>query len=275
MNIKGTVTLANGVEMPRLGLGVWQVEDGQEVVQYVKSALETGYIMIDTAAGYGNEAGVGQAIKEADVKREDIFVTTKVANSDQGYETTLEAFETSLNKLGLDYIDLYLIHWPVADSFNDTWKAMEELYESKKIRAIGVCNFHKHHFEKLMQTARIKPMVNQIELHPLLNQEPLRTYCAENNIVVEAYSPLGSGKILDNPVIKEIAEKYHKTVAQIILRWDMQIGVITIPKSVHSERIQQNAAIFDFELAEEDINKINALNKNERTGWNPERFDTV
>ena len=273
MNIKETVTLANGVEMPRLGLGVWQVEDGQEVVHSVKTALDKGYIMIDTAAGYGNEAGVGQAIKEADVKREDIFVTTKVANSDQGYESTLEAFETSLNKLGLDYIDLYLIHWPVADSFNDTWKAMEELYESKKIRAIGVCNFHKHHFEKLMRTAHIKPMVNQIELHPLLSQESLRTYCAENDIVVEAYSPLGSGKILDNQDLKEIADKYNKTVAQIILRWDMQIGVVTIPKSVHQERIQQNAAIFDFELTEEDMHKINALNKNERTGWNPERFD--
>lgn len=273
MSLKDKVTLSNGVEMPLMGLGVWQVKEGQEVVDSVKWALEEGYIAIDTAAAYGNEEGVGQAIKESGKNRDELFITTKVANTDQGYESTLAAFDESLQKLGLDYIDLYLIHWPLADTFVDTWKAIEKLYKEKKVRAIGVCNFHKHHFEKLMKTAEIKPMVNQIELHPLLSQKPLRDYCEQEGIVVEAYSPLGSGKILDNEELKKIAEKYNKSVAQVILRWDRQIGVVTIPKSVHKERIQENADIFDFELSDEDMDFINSLNKDERTGWNPERFD--
>ncbi|WP_088810544.1 MULTISPECIES: aldo/keto reductase [Listeria] len=273
MSLKDTVKLANGVEMPRLGFGVWQVKDGAEAVNSVKWAIEAGYMSIDTAAAYRNEEGVGQAIRESGVRREDLFVTTKLWNADQGYETTLAAFETSLQKLGLDYVDLYLIHWPVEGKFNDTWRAFEKLYKDGKVRAIGVCNFHEHHLETLLETAEVVPMVNQIELHPLLSQKPLRDFCAEKNIVVEAWSPLGSGKILSNSEIKKIAEKYGKSVAQVIIRWDLQHGIVTIPKSVHKERIVENADVFDFELTKEDMQAVDALNQDERTGPDPDNFN--
>ncbi|CAM2361959.1 aldo/keto reductase [Listeria seeligeri] len=273
MNLKDTVKLTNGVEMPRLGFGVWKVKDGDEAVNSVKWAIEAGYVSIDTAAAYKNEEGVGQAIKESGVKREDLFVTTKLWNAEQGYESTLAAFDESLRKLELDYVDLYLIHWPVKGKFKDTWRAFEKLYNDKRVRAIGVCNFHEHHLKELMEDAEIAPMVNQIELHPELTQEPLRNYCAEHNIVVEAWSPLGNGKLLDNAEIKAIAEAHGKSVAQVILRWDLQIGVVTIPKSVHQERIIQNADIFDFELTEDEVAKISALNKDKRTGPDPDNFN--
>ncbi|MBC1423856.1 aldo/keto reductase [Listeria seeligeri] len=273
MNLKDIVKLANGVEMPRLGFGVWKVKDGDEAVNSVKWAIEAGYVSIDTAAAYKNEEGVGQAIKESGVKREDLFVTTKLWNAEQGYESTLAAFDESLRKLELDYVDLYLIHWPVKGKFKDTWRAFEKLYNDKRVRAIGVCNFHEHHLKELMEDAEIAPMVNQIELHPELTQEPLRNYCAEHNIVVEAWSPLGNGKLLDNAEIKAIAEAHGKSVAQVILRWDLQIGVVTIPKSVHQERIIQNADIFDFELTEDEVAKISALNKDKRTGPDPDNFN--
>ncbi|MBM5596074.1 aldo/keto reductase [Listeria seeligeri] len=273
MNLKDTVKLANDVEMPRLGFGVWKVKDGDEAVNSVKWAIEAGYVSIDTAAAYKNEEGVGQAIKESGVKREDLFVTTKLWNAEQGYESTLAAFDESLRKLELDYVDLYLIHWPVKGKFKDTWRAFEKLYNDKRVRAIGVCNFHEHHLKELMEDAEIAPMVNQIELHPELTQEPLRSYCAEHNIVVEAWSPLGNGKLLDNAEIKAIAEAHGKSVAQVILRWDLQIGVVTIPKSVHQERIIQNADIFDFELTEDEVAKISALNKDKRTGPDPDNFN--
>lgn len=273
MNLKDIVKLANGVEMPRLGFGVWKVKDGDEAVNSVKWAIEAGYVSIDTAAAYKNEEGVGQAIKESGVKREDLFVTTKLWNAEQGYESTLAVFDESLRKLELDYVDLYLIHWPVKGKFKDTWRAFEKLYNDKRVRAIGVCNFHEHHLKELMEDAEIAPMVNQIELHPELTQEPLRNYCAEHNIVVEAWSPLGNGKLLDNAEIKAIAEAHGKSVAQVILRWDLQIGVVTIPKSVHQERIIQNADIFDFELTEDEVAKISALNKDKRTGPDPDNFN--
>ena len=272
MTLKSTIELANGVVMPTFGLGVWQMKDGEEVSNAVKWAIEAGYISIDTAAEYGNETGVGKGIKESGINREDLFVTTKVRSEMQGYESTLQAYEDSLERLGLDYVDLYLVHWPVEGKTKDTWRALEKLYKDKKVRAIGVCNFHVHHFEELLKDAEIVPMVNQIELHPLLSQEPIREYCNEHNIVVEAYSPLGSGKILNHPVIQEIAEKYNKTVAQVLLRWDIQIGVVTIPKSTHKERIYENADIYDFELTQEDMDNINALNKNERVGGDPENL---
>lgn len=187
-----TVTLANGVKMPKLGFGVWQVKDGDEAVNAVTDALEAGYRSIDTAVAYQNEEGVGKAIQQSGISRDELFITTKVWNRDQGYESTLEAFETSMNKLGLDVLDLYLIHWPVEGKYKDTWKALEKLYKDGRVRAIGVCNFHQHHLDDLLEEAEVVPMVNQIELHPKLTQEPLRDYCKEKGIHVEAWSPLGA-----------------------------------------------------------------------------------
>ncbi|MGG3871868.1 aldo/keto reductase [Brevibacillus laterosporus] len=266
--------LQNGVKMPWIGLGVWRVDDGAQVVHAVKTAIQHGYRSIDTAMIYKNEEGVGQAIAEAGVPREELFITTKVWNSDQGYDTTLAAFDESLKKLGLDYLDLYLIHWPGTDKYADTWKALEKLYKDGKVRAIGVCNFHKHHLEELMKTAEVKPMVNQIELHPLLSQKELLTYCKQNNIQVEAWSPLMQGN-LDHPVLAKLAQKYEKTPAQIVLRWHLQNGVVIIPKSVKEHRIKENAALFDFALSDEDMGRINDLNQNQRFGPNPDEFFLV
>jgi len=272
-NLQSTTTLLNGVQMPIFGLGVWQVEDGESVIHSVKSAIKAGYKAIDTAAIYKNERGVGQAIKESGVAREDLFITTKVWNSDQGYESTFAAYEESLEKLGLEYVDLYLIHWPVAGKYKETWKALEKLYKDGRVRAIGVCNFHQHHLDDLLTDVEVVPMVNQIELHPLLSQELLRNYCASEGIKVTAWSPLGRGRLLDNPDLASIAAKYNKTVAQVILRWDLQNDVIVIPRSTKEERIIENADIFDFEISVEDMAFINSLNKNERTGTDPDNFD--
>ncbi|AEN91209.1 Aldo/keto reductase family [Priestia megaterium WSH-002] len=272
-NLQSTTTLANGVKMPWLGLGVYKVEDGQEVVDSVKYAIKAGYKSIDTAKIYENEEGVGQAIKESGVSREELFVTSKVWNADQGYDTTLQAFETSLNKLGLEYLDLYLIHWPVEGKYKDTWKALEKLYKDGKIRAIGVSNFQVHHLEDLIADAEVKPMVNQIEFHPLLTQIEVREYCKKQGIQVEAWSPLAQGELLDNEVLTRIAEKHGKSTAQVILRWDLQNEVVTIPKSTKEHRIIQNADVFDFELNAEEVEKINALNQNHRVGPDPDNFD--
>ncbi|WP_167629873.1 aldo/keto reductase [Listeria valentina] len=272
MSITETVELANGVKMPRLGFGVWKVDD-KEVVDPVKWALQAGYRAIDTAKAYGNEAGVGQAIKESGLKREDLFLTSKLWNADQGYDATIEVFEASLKRLGTDYLDLYLIHWPVAGKFKDTWRAFEQLYQDGKIRAIGVCNFQEHHLKELIADADIVPMVNQIELHPHLTQEPLRQFCRDHKIVVEAWSPLGNGQMLSDPELKKIADKYGKSVAQVIIKWDLQNGIVTIPKSVHKERIEENADVFDFKLSDEDMLAISAMNKDERTGPDPDNFN--
>lgn len=272
-SLQDTTTLHNGVEMPRLGLGVWKVQDGNEVVHAVKSAIKAGYKSIDTAAVYKNEEGVGQAIRESGAPRDSLFITTKVWNSDQGYETTLAAFDASLSKLQLDYADLYLIHWPVGGKYKETWRAIEKLYKDGRVRAIGVSNFHQHHLEDLLADAEIAPMVNQIELHPLLSQEPLRAYCASKNIKVEAWSPLGNGRLLTHELVQEIAAKYNKSVAQVILRWDLQHDIITIPKSINESRIIENADIFDFELSAEDMQKIDSLNRNERFGSDPDNFN--
>ncbi|WHX41713.1 aldo/keto reductase [Mesobacillus sp. AQ2] len=272
-NLQDTTKLHNGVKMPWFGLGVFKVKEGSEVVESVKAALKNGYKSIDTAAVYKNEEGVGQALKEAGVAREELFITTKVWNSEQGYESTLQAFETSLEKLGLDYLDLYLIHWPVAGKYKETWKALEKLYKDGRVRAIGVSNFHVHHLKDLMADAEIKPMVNQVEYHPHLAQTELLEFCKAEGIQMEAWSPLKQGELLSEPTIVEIAEKHGKSPAQIILRWDLQNGVVTIPKSIKEHRIIENADIFDFELYTEDMDRLNSLNKDERVGPDPDNFD--
>ncbi|WP_088011313.1 aldo/keto reductase [Gottfriedia acidiceleris] len=269
-NLKETVTLHNGVKMPRLGLGVFKVSEGEEVVESVKAAIRNGYISIDTAAIYKNEEGVGQAIKESGIAREELFVTSKVWNSDQGYETTLQAFEKSLNLLGLDYLDLYLIHWPGVDKYKDTWKALETLYKDGRVRAIGVSNFQINHLQNLMSDCEIKPMVNQVEFHPHLTQKELLAFCKNEGIQMEAWSPLKQGQLLEEPVLTKIAQKYSKSVAQVILRWDLQHDVVTIPKSIKEHRIVENANIFDFELTQEDMENIDALNQNSRAGSHPD-----
>ncbi|MED3600947.1 glyoxal/methylglyoxal reductase [Bacillus subtilis] len=271
-SLKDTVKLHNGVEMPWFGLGVFKVENGIEATESVKTAIKNGYRSIDTAAIYKNEEGVGIGIKESGVAREELFITSKVWNEDQGYETTLAAFEKSLKRLQLDYLDLYLIHWPGKDKYKDTWRALEKLYKDGKIRAIGVSNFQVHHLEELLKDAEIKPMVNQVEFHPRLTQKDLRDYCKAQGIQLEAWSPLMQGQLLDNEVLTQIAEKHNKSVARVILRWDLQHEVVTIPKSIKEHRIIENADIFDFELSQEDMDKIDALNKDERVGPNPDEL---
>lgn len=276
-HLQDTTTLNNGVKMPWLGLGVFQVAEGSELVNAVKTAIVHGYRSMDTAAIYANEAGVGQGIKEglktANISREDLFVTSKVWNADLGYEETLAAFETSLKKLDLDYLDLYLIHWPVEGKYQAAWKAMEKLYRQGKIRAIGVSNFQIHHLEKLMETAEVKPVINQVEFHPRLTQEKLRRYCAAQDIQIEAWSPLMQGQLLNNEVLTEIGNKYNKSTAQIIIRWDLQNKVVTIPKSTKEARIIENASVFDFSLTEEEMNQISGLNQDLRVGPDPDNFD--
>ncbi|MGP1909905.1 aldo/keto reductase [Metabacillus sp. JX24] len=272
-NLQDTTALHNGVKMPWFGLGVFKVEDGNEVVNSVKWAIEAGYKSIDTAAIYGNEEGVGQAIKESGVAREELFVTTKVWNADQGYDSTLKAFDESMKKLGLEYLDLYLVHWPVKGKYKETWKALETLYKEGRVKAIGVSNFQVHHLKDVMEDAEIVPMVNQVEYHPRLTQKELHAFCKENSIQLEAWSPLMQGKLLDDETLTEIAEKHGKSVAQVILRWDLQNGVITIPKSVKEHRIYDNAAIFDFELTQEEMERIDGLNRDERVGPDPDNFD--
>ncbi len=271
-SLQDTTTLHNGVKMPWFGLGVYKAENGKEVIDAVNIALKAGYRSIDTAAFYLNEEGVGQAIKESGIAREELFITTKVWNDDQGYESTIKAFEASLAKLDLEYLDLYLIHWPVKGKYKETWKALEHLYKEGRVRAIGVCNFHVHHLEDLLADAKIKPMVNQIEYHPHLTQTDLHQFCKKEGIQLEAWAPLKRGQLFDNETIVTLAEKYKKTPAQIILRWDLQNEVVTIPKSVTESRIITNADVFDFTLTEEEMEQINALNKNERTGPNPDNF---
>lgn len=271
-NLASTTKLNNGIDMPWFGLGVYKAEDGEEVERAVLTAIEAGYRSIDTAAFYHNEAGVGRAIKASGVPREELFVTTKVWNDQQGYESTLKAFEESRQKLGLDYVDLYLIHWPGKDKFKDTWRALEKLYQDGLVKAIGVSNFHIHHLKELMETSDIKPVINQVELHPRLNQKELRAFCKEENIQIEAWSPLMRGQLFDHPTIQELSDKYKKSPAQIILRWDLQHGIVTIPKSVTPKRIKENGDVFDFELTSEDIEAIDRLDEGQRIGPDPDEF---
>jgi len=275
-HLQDTITLNNGLQMPGMGLGVFQVEN-DATADMVKNAIEVGYRSIDTAAIYGNEAGVGQGIKLAlastSLRREDLFITSKVWNDGLSYDETMAAYEESLQKLGLDYLDLYLIHWPGKDKYAESWRALEDLYNQGKIKAIGVCNFTVAHLEKLLTFARIKPVINQVEFHPRLQQVELRAFCDKHQIQLEAWAPLMQGGLLEDATIAQIATKYGKSIAQVILRWDVQNGVITIPKSVRRERMMQNADIFDFQLTDEEMAMINAMNLEQRVGPNPDEFD--
>jgi 2,5-diketo-D-gluconate reductase A len=251
------ITLENGVEIPQLGLGVWQIDD-RVVPDAVATAFEAGYRHIDTARMYGNERGVGRAIAESQLPREEVFVTTKVWNNDQGYDTTLRAFDASKARLGLEQVDLYLIHWPAArhNKYVDTWRAFEKLYADGRVRAIGVSNFEIPQLRRLFDETDVRPMINQIELHPRLPQDELRAFHAENEIVTEAYSPLARGALLRDVTLQKLAAKHGHTVAQVVLRWHLQLGNVVIPKSQTPARIAENIDIFDFRLDNDDMAAI-------------------
>ena len=252
--------LSNGIKMPSIGFGTYKSGNDEETAKIVKYALEIGYRQIDTASFYGNEVGIGNGIKESRINREDIFLVTKLWNDDHGYDKTIEAFNKSLERLQVNYIDLYLVHWP--NKLNsETWKAFEYLYKTGKVKAIGVCNFKIGHLEELKKTAEIMPMVNQIEIHPQSSKNDILSYCEENNIQLVAWSPIMRGKLFSNDLMIDLAEKYKKTIAQIILRWHVQRGIIPIPKSSNEERIKENLSIFDFELSNDDMKTIDLLNE--------------
>lgn len=278
--LTSTFKLSNGIEIPWVGFGTWQTPDGDTAVNAVKQALVSGYRHIDTAAAYKNEGSVGQAIKESGVVREDIFITSKLWNEDRGYENTKKAFENTLKELGTDYLDLYLIHWPANEKqFDDwkeinldTWKAMTELYKEEKIKAIGVSNFMTNHLEALLD-AEVKPMVNQIEYHPGYTQDAVVDLCREHDILVEAWSPIGSGRLLENEELTKIADKYEKSVAQLCIRYVLQNDVLPLPKSVTPSRIEENTDIFDFEIMDEDMKTIDAMENVGFSGMDPNEVD--
>ncbi|MBN1836524.1 MAG: aldo/keto reductase [Spirochaetales bacterium] len=273
MDLKSTVALANGVEIPWVGLGVYLSKQGRETEQAVRWALEIGYRHIDTAALYENEEDVGKALRASGVPREEVFVTTKVWNSDQGYEKTLAAFDASRRKLGLEVVDLYLVHWPVKGKYRDTWRALEKLYAEGKVRAIGVSNFLVHQLEDLLGAAEVPPMVNQVEFHPFLVQKPLLEFGRRKEIRHQAWSPLTRGQMLQHEAISAVARKHGRTNAQVLIRWDLELGVVTIPKSVHRDRILENSRVFDFELDAEDMARFESLDSGTRIGPDPANFD--
>ncbi|MBP1047365.1 aldo/keto reductase [Enterococcus sp. BWM-S5] len=275
-SLTDTYTLNNGTKIPGLGLGVFQIPDA-ETANVVKEGIINGYRLIDTAQIYGNEAGTGDGIRQGlaatGLKREDIFVTSKVWNAHLTYDETVAAFEESLTRLGLEYLDLYLIHWPGADAFKESWQALEALYKAGKIKAIGVSNFQIHHLEALLSYATVVPVINQIELHPKLSQVELRAFGKEHGIKIQAWSPLMQGQLLTHPEILTIADKYNKSAAQIILRWAIQQDILLVVKSVHADRMISNSDVFDFKLEREDMDRLNALNESLRVGPNPDSFD--
>ncbi|APX71380.1 aldo/keto reductase [Companilactobacillus allii] len=270
LNLESTVTLNNGVQMPQVGLGVWKVNN-TGASQSVQWAIKHGYKAIDTAKQYDNEKGVGLGLKKAladnNMKREDIFLTTKIFNGDQGYDSTLEQFKGQLKRLQTDYVDLLLIHWPVDGTYLETWRALEKIYHDGYARAIGISNFDITKMKDILLNASVKPAVNQMEFNPLCQEEDIKAFCDKHNIYLEAWSPLGGGAVLGDTRLKKIADKYNKSVAQVILRWDLQRGIITIPKSVHEARIIQNADIYDFELDDKDVAEINGFDEDKRSIW--------
>ena len=267
------LTLNNGLEMPQLGFGVFQIPD-DETFDAVTAAFGAGYRSIDTAAAYKNERAVGQAIAGSDLPRDQLFITTKLWNGEQGYDSTLRAFDASMGRLGLEYLDLYLIHWPVPakDLYSETWRAFELLYAEGRVRSIGVSNFQIEHLRRLFAEHGVVPAANQIELHPYLQQDGLREFHAENGIVTEAWSPIAQGEVLDDPVLTEIAAELGKTSAQVVLRWHVQLGNVVIPKSVTPSRIVENTGIFDFVISDEQMKSIAGLERQYRTGPDPDRF---
>jgi len=270
----------NGVKIPMLGYGVFRVGDGTECFDAVKCAIETGYRHIDTAAAYRNEESVGKAIKASGIARGDLFVTTKISNPAQREMDVNEAFTKSLDQLGMDYVDLYIIHWPVKEHYINTWMEMEKIYKSGRAKAIGVSNFQVHHLDELAKSATMLPALNQIEMHPRMTQKPLIKYCFDKGIAPQSWSPLGGSweeggmrdSLLENAELAAIGKKYGKSIAQIILRWNMELGIIAIPKSVTPSRMKENLEIFDFELSREDIAAIDALNMDKRIGPDPDNF---
>ena len=276
MDLQTTKKLNNGVEIPYLGLGVFQVKEGDETANAVRWAIQAGYRHIDTAALYGNEKSVGIGIRKSGIDRKKIFVTTKLWKDDMLRGTQMQAFEKSLKLLQMDYVDLYLIHWPVAGKSMESWKVLEEIYKSGKARAIGISNFMEKHLDALLKEAKIRPAVNQVECHPHLSQQPLADYCQKQGIAFEAWSPLGGtgGDLLNDSTLKKIADKHGKSAAQVTLHWELQRGLITIPKSIHQARIIANTDIYGFELSAEEMKAINSLDKNpQRTGPDPNNMD--
>lgn len=269
LTLESRARLHCGTEIPWLGLGVWQVPSGRETVNTVAAALQAGYRHIDTAAAYKNEAGVGAALRASGLPREKIFVTTKVWNTDQGYDSTLRACRASLERLGMETVDLYLLHWPVRNLRNDSWRALEHLFQNGTCRAIGVSNFTVRHLKELLEQAKIVPAVNQVEFSPFLYQRELLEFCRDHQIQLEAYSPLAQGQKLQDPRLLALARNYQKTPAQMMLRWALQHEVVVIPKSVHPARILENSQIFDFEISGPDMNVLDGLNENFRVAWDP------
>jgi diketogulonate reductase-like aldo/keto reductase len=263
-----TLPLNNGASIPQVGLGVWQAPRGA-TREAVLTALRAGYRHVDTARIYGNEADVGAAVREGVVPRDEVFVTTKLWNNEQGFDTALRGFDASLERLGLDYVDLYLLHWPVAGKRKDSWRALERLFEEKRARAIGVSNFLVPHLTELLETAKVVPAVDQIELHPFLQHRDTRAFCDKHRIVVEAYSPLTHGQRLQHPSVVEVAKRVGRSPAQVLLRWGIQHGLVVLPKSTNEGRIRENGALFDFELGAEHMTVLDGLEEGLATGWDP------
>lgn len=271
MDIESTVRLNNGVEIPWVGFGVFQVPPGEDTYRSVSIALREGYRAVDTASAYGNEEDVGRAVRDSGLSPEEVFLTTKVWNEEQGYDSTLRAFDASRKRLGLE-VDLYLVHWPVTGKFKETYRALEKLYRDGRVRAIGVSNFLVHHLEELLVEAGVKPAINQVEFHPFLLQPDLLDYCKRQDIQLEAWSPLTRARYLDHPVIQEIARARKKSPAQVLIRWDLQHEVVTLPRSTREDHIRENSRAFDFELTGDEMNRLDSLDSGTRVGPDPDTF---